>query len=244
MRILIISLLFSMSAMANEYVQKKGSCVITADVQDYFNPARKLPFSLNLKYSFAYLQNTGALVATNFKSSTESHNTSPAWAEVLVESIEKNINIDSTYTGVTRANFDLTKAQLNALLVYLGSYRAQDLLGAFPRLSYNIQIPGVGKEQVHTDTDYGLSFHIYTVCDFDGASTPDDNGPVPPTPPTQDMAHVCTYHLETPKGRFLEAFSTRSRRMDWACNASKNRCIERAREVRGIQHCHKRNTFL
>lgn len=230
-----------MSAMANEYVQKSGTCIITADEQDYFNAARKLPFSLKLNYSFAYLKSTGALVATKFEPSTESNNTTPQWAQDVVETIANEVVVTSTYGGSSKAEFAWSTNQMDALLIYLGSYRSQDVSCEFPATWYEVAIPGTKKQQVHIDTDFGLSYHIYTNCDFDGNSTP----PAPETPPTQDMAHVCTYHLENSKsGRFLEAFSTRSSRMDWACGASKRACVAKAKQVPGSQSCVKRNTFL
>lgn len=244
MKILILGLIFSMSAMANEYVQKSGTCVVTADEQDFFNPARKLPFSLTLSYSFSYLKETGALVATKFESSTESNNTTPQWAQDVVETIADQVVVSSTYGGSSSAEFAWSTDQMDALLHYLGSYRSQDVSCEFPATWYEVAIPGRQKQQVHIESDFGLSYHVYTACDFDRTSTPGQDQDQQPTPPTQDMAQVCTYHLETRAGNFIQAFSTRSRRMDWACNASKNKCFERAKEIPGTQHCHKNNTFL
>ena len=243
MKIFLLSLLMTTSVMANEYVQRGGVCKITADVQDYYNPAKKLPFSLTLDFTYAYLKNTGALVATRYKSSTESHNTAPAWAEAVVEKIENSITVDSTFSGATLNRFDLTQEQVNALLVYLGSYRAQDLPNEFPSATIELNVPGTAKKQVHTTTDYGLSFHIYIECSFDQSHPRPGQGQELP-PQQGELEHVCTYHLQSKKGGFLRAFSTRSRRMDWACGASKRACIKAAHRTPGVQNCYKKNTFL
>lgn len=168
MKILILSLIFSMSAMANEYVQKSGKCVITADEQDQFNPARMLPYSLTLNYSFAYLKNTGELVGTKFEPVTEVNNTTPQWAQETVNTIVNDIVITSTYAGTTTAEYTWSEDQMNALLIYLGSYRSQHAQCKFPETMYDVAIPGTDRTQVHVDSDYGLSYHIYTRCDFGG----------------------------------------------------------------------------
>lgn len=245
MKFLILSLMLSTSVMANEYVQRSGSCHVTADVQDFFNPATRLPFTLQLRYTFSYLKNTGELVGTKFETSTESNNTAPHWAQSTVATIEQSIAIDSTYTGTTTANFDLTKDQTNALLVYLGSYRAENLGGALPTTTYTNQIPGQSRTQVHLDADYGISFHIYTNCNFSGATRgpgQDQGGtPTPPTRPTPPVqqANTCSFNLENSSGRVLHIFSARSQSLSSACTSAESRCLDAARNMRGLQFCQR-----
>ncbi len=245
MKFIILSLMLSTSVIANEYVQRSGSCSVTADVQDFFNPATRLPFTLQLRYTFSYLKTTGELVGKKFETSTESNNTAPHWAQSTVDTIEKNIAVESTYTGSTSATFELTKDQTNALLVYLGSYRAENLGGALPEVTYTNQFPGQTRTQVHLDADYGISFHIYTNCQINGSTTApgQDQGGTPeptPTPPSQD-ADICSFNLENQTGRILHIFSARSTSRTKACHSAENRCLAAARNMQGLQFCQKAN---